>query len=1223
MSIISARTRAVLMGAALSMMVGFPGIAHAEVDISNVPVFLKPGVDPNIMFILDDSGSMFFEVTPDSLAVAPFPYAGFVFPRADNVYGAGDYPQAQVAVATVADTAYAAMIRSSQFNTTYYDPSKTYEPWTRADRTLYPDASPTCARHNPENGGSCPTGSVNAVARNLTVNNSNYHSNQWRNCTALNDANCASDTTTRTFWPATYFVFNGGDEWTLANYERVEIRATTPNYTGHGRQTRTDCANAGATIPSCSYAEEIQNFANWYTYYRSRILASRAGIGKAFARQDRGMRVGYGAINAGSSSVDTVDTTTIVQGVRDFDATGRTSFFNQLYTRPIPRVGTPLRRALDDAGQYFSRADERGPWSSTPGVAGGELYECQQSYTILMTDGYWSGGTANQASTGDARDNVDGTAGPSHSRTLDDGTVLSENYQAVNPFTDGWSNTLADVAMYYWKRDLLPGTPNRVPRTDFNPAFWQHMVTYGVALGVDGSIDPDDAWAALADPASGPTINWPDPFATQDGSGNCTGTTCDARLDDLLHAAVNSRGGFFSASDPITFSDEFGRVLDEITTRVEASATSSAVSSAVLMPGDTYLFTTEFRSTDWSGRVVAYEIDSSGRGDEVWDAEERLEALHASGNRKLFTINSGTNTGTELDYASLSDSQKDALDHHPNGTRDDIGTARVDWLWGDPVAGLRSREPGATGGSGVIGTDPGGRRLLGDIINSSPQYMGNDSLGYEILPGGEGNAYRTFRESTTYTNRRPTLFVGANDGFLHAFDADTGNELFAFMPSELLLPDAGTAHARINTLMAPSYNHRYFVDGTVTVGDAYVDGEWKTILVGTMGAGGRTVFALDVTDPANFDETKILWEYTHPNLGYGVTDPVIARMNNGKWAAVFGNGYNSDSHQASLFIVPLDGSTPVVVNTGQGSLAASNGLAPVWTTDWPANNLSVQTVYAGDLDGRMWRFDVSSTNPNQWDNAGNRRVLFQAKDSGGNNQPITTPPVGNPHQDESDTYWVAFGTGSFFRNQDAELVDPQVQTFYGLKDRNNEVITNRATELVGQTIDDQYNYVEPDTGIGYLLRTVSENEVTVGDKGWYLDLIYAGNANGERVVSAPELVLNTSRDPTKKDRVSFSTLIPDDDICGSGRTGLLMDIDLASGGRVNYEVFDLNEDGVFDSSDVPPGKPAPSGLGFGQGEGMARVGAGPIDIVFDGEGRSLGVAPGGSTSGRQTWRQLR
>jgi len=543
------------------------------------------------------------------------------------------------------------------------------------------------------------------------------------------------------------------------------------------------------------------------------------------------MRVGFGTINAGSSNVDGVNTSKVIRGVRQFEGASRDQFFDLLYDRDIPTAGTPLREALKRAGEYFRRSDNRGPWGNTPGSNDPTPHlTCRSSYTILMTDGYWNGG--NPSGIG----NQDGTNGPVI--TAPDGTTFQ--YTPTNPYQDGHSNTLADVAMSYWKRDLRPDLANEVPVNAANEAFWQHMVTFGVGLGVTGSIDPDDAWQAVQN--SSP-IAWPNPHPYD---------AYAAKIDDLLHAGVNSRGGFFSATNPEEFAKELSDVLARIVARTESSATAAAVSSAVLQ-GDTLLFSAGFRSTDWSGMFRAFKLDDNGKLDGVaWDAEQKLASRNPN-TRRIFTINSDTGSGTTLQFGNLGSDQQLALNHADNNSQDDLGPERVAWLRGDDDAhnSFRSRM-----------SPEGTLRLLGDVINGNPQFMGRRNAGYAYFEGNEGSSYIDFLDSSTFKNRPDVMFVAANDGMLHAFNAEDGlqggSELFAYMPSELLLAEDGRNHAPLSWLMSQDYEHRYFLDGTPAVGDAYFNEQWQTVLVGTMGAGGRTVFALDVTDPENFSANDVL-----------------------------------------------------------------------------------------------------------------------------------------------------------------------------------------------------------------------------------------------------------------------------------------------------------------------------------------------------------------------------
>jgi len=755
--------------------------------------------------------------------------------------------------------------------------------------------------------------------------------------------------------------------------------------------------------------------------------------------------------------------------------------------------------------------------------------------------------------------------------------------------------------MYYWNRDLRPDLENRVPSSELNPAFWQHMVTYGVALGVTGSINPSTAFGAINSSPPG-NITWPDPTSSN-----------SAKIDDLLHAAVNSRGGFFSASDPDTFARELSGVLASIVARATAAGTSAAASSAVLQTSS-LLYNASFRSDDWSGNIEARALNATtGQpGTLTWSAESLLasRAWQATGEPNLRNLVTRTEAGTpvQLAFGNLGPLQRAALAVNPPGAPVTTATAenRVNWLRGREDAGLRTR------------TVEGVARRIGDMIGSDPQYLSKRDYGYSLLPGAEGTSYRTFRNSAAYTSRPDALLVGSNNGFLHAFHARTGQELFAYMPSELLLPRAPASHAQINELMRPDYSHRYFVDGTAALGDAYIGGSWRTMLVGTMGAGGRTVFALDVTNPTSFGTGNVRWEFTHADLGFGVTKPRIVRLADGRWAAVFGNGVNSATHRSRLFVVNLaDGSlihNLALGGDGFGSLADPNGLSPVETTDWPANDLSMANAYAGDLHGNLWRVNFRTTTPTV-------TRLFSAVDtaSPARRQSITSRPRVALKPNDVSSVVVAFGTGSFFKVGDDTVVSPQVQSLYGIFDSATPASTVATRgNLRVQTITSNTEDVTI-AGTTYApgsLRFVSANALAASNRGWVLNL----PAAGERVISEP-----TFPTGSVQDRVRFTTLIPDDDPCRSGRNGFLMDISLLSGGRADGTVFDLTGDGVFNTSDNAGGNPV-SGIGGPTGETLTTIRdpSNNIDNLYSGEGRKIGA--GRNTAGpvgRQSWRQLR
>lgn len=1060
------------------------GSAGATLALSDIPLFLTSAVDPNIIFTLDDSGSMQFEIMPDDRITSS---ARYVYPRTSGIYGGSDYNNYVVGFdggSFDSQNGYTAKLRSSHVNTIYYDPTVRYLPWSNADSSLMDDAPPTCAPHNPRNTGK--------GCRNLTVNNT--QSANW-----LKKESGVTNNTSRTFYPAVYYQYKGsGSVDAYTSYTKIEIKPGNAPFTGGPE--RTDCAAA----PSCTYIEEIQNFANWYTYYRSRILLARAGVGHAFAAQGSNMRVAFGAINKGSSTIDGKSTNVLITGVRQFAGTDRNNFFTQLYDHIVPAAGTPLRKAVQSAGEYLRRTDDKGPWSDTPGQSGGTQPACRQNYHILMTDGFWNG--ANPSGIGN-EDNINGNT---HINHFSDASPATYQYKAELPYKDDYSNTLADVAMYYWKNDLQPDMPNRVPFNAKNPAFWQHMVNFTVGLGVEGTLGD-----SLPGSAGGPTA-WPNPTVTEDGR----------KIDDLRHAAVNSRGEFFSAQDPVTFAKGLGNALTSITAKV--SSTAAVTTNTSRLNTGAQVYQAKFNSADWSGKLLAYDLESDASlGTLQWEASEQLPAPVS---RKIFTHN-GTEglEFTATNFSLLSAGQQDALNKNINGVTDNEGLKRLSWLRGG------KNDESANGG--ILRNRNNG--VLGDIVNSDLLFVRALDFGYEKLPDGIAgkSTYHTYTRSSN-NNRVPTVYSGANDGMLHAFSAETGEELFAYIPS--------TIYSNLSKLTNPSYAHRYYVDGNAYAGDAYIGSAWKTILLGTLGSGGKSVFALNITDPANFSATDVWWELTDADLGFVHGQAKIARLNNGSWAAVIGNGYNSTNGKAYLLIVDLQ--TGALIKKIPTNNTANNGLSTPALID-TNDDKTIDIVYAGDLQGNVWKFDLSDTDPANWKVAGgSSQPLFTAKNADGQVQPITSPVEVGFHKQGG--YMVFFGTGQFIAAGDP--TDYKVQSLYGVWDNGSQMGMTRSI-LQQQTI-------LTETTVPPFERTTSNNAVDwVGKRGWYLDLIQPPSTKqGERSVVMPMLDFG---------RVIFTTLIPSVDPCESGGRNWLVLLDAESGSMMTPAQFDTNNDGKLDSGD--------------------------------------------------------
>ena len=623
---------------------------------------------------------------------------------------------------------------------------------------------------------------------------------------------------------------------------------------------------------------------------------------------------------------------------------------------------------------------------------------------------------------------------------------------------------------------------------------------------------------------------------------------------DQMAAAGGTLNAYF-ANDLTTLNSTFSSIFNNILAASGSAAAVALTSGSVVAGGKIYQG--QFNSADWSGDLVAFNINTTtGLPSTIaWQAATQLNAQNYDTGRNIITYKPSNSLGTqgipfrwpanplipastELDLTQIS-----ALNTTPTGTTDTNGASRLNYVRGQTTQiGVRGRPVS----------------VLGDIVDSAPFYVGAPASNYSDTL--ESAAYSTFR--TTNINRAPMIYVGANDGMLHSFDAGTGNEKLAYVPSSV--------YSNLTQLTSPTYSHRYFVDGSPTVLDGFYSGAWHTVLVSGLAGGGQGFFALDVTNPSTFSETNAAslarWEFTDSNdadLGFSFSQPSIVKLNNGKWAAIFGNGYNntiSDGHvsttgYAVLYIVDLGtGALIRKIDTKYGSTTTPNGLATPTVIDTDGNG-TADIVYAGDLAGNLWKFDISSSNPNSWGvafgSAASPAPLFVAKDSAAspNRQSITAAPDVSVHPSGSAYgYIVLFGTGKYLETTDP--ADTSQQTFYGIQD-NGTAVTGRSA-LVQQTITG--------TSIinGNTYRTLSTNTVNwTGinpDHGWYLDL----PTSAERVVS------DSSTD-TK--RVIFTTVIPSTAACSAGGTGFLMELDLSTGGAFTTPTLDVNGDGVINSAD--------------------------------------------------------
>ena len=816
---------------------------------------------------------------------------------------------------------------------------------------------------------------------------------------------------------------------------------TAPTYTKYPGRV---CAGA-----SCTYAEELANFANWYTFYRTRILMMKTTSTQAFhsIQNPERYRIGFDKINDYAGSTTRVPVAQFVDSGGEV-ANQRTNWWNALTAGTCSTCATPLRASTAKIGRYYA-----GKLDTTTAHPDPIQYSCQQNFTFLVTDGYW-----NEAE----RFAISKVNGSDIANTDNNSTT------APYPFYDGQQasttcptrsdsdtrssasscRTLADVAWYYYSTDLrhvdfsnttnvATGqnvSANNVPATPTDANTAQHMTFFAMGLGVDGTLAfrPDYATAGVGDYAEivAGTRNWP-AVKNLDPTG----------VDDLWHATVNGHGKYFSARNPTSVSAGLIEALNSISART-GSAAAAATSNLEPVAGDNYAYVASYETVDWVGDVQARTINLAtgevsadtncgvtGSGC-TWSAQDLLDLKNWTTRNIYIAPTSGTSGSVprQFTYANLTGTtasgekswfEPNSLSQYPtvflSNPTDITATKLVDYLSGD-----RSLEQ-----NGVVGQPQVWRKrvhVLGDIVDSQPIFIKRPKFSY--LDAG----YSTFKTSGVAATRQSVVYISANDGMLHAFDGDTGTELWSYIPQQTL--------SVMKTLADASYVHRYFLDGHVVVGDVNFgggDSDWHTILVAGMGGGGTGYFALDITDPTS---PKYLWEVNasttgFANLGLTYGNPLISKLPNGEWTVFFTSGYNNADGVGYLYgLNPQTGAikTGFPLSTASGTSASPSNLGKMsaWVTD-PAQNNTALFIYAGDLNGDLWRFDTAPGTALHSSTAVFK--LAHLANGSGQAQPITT----KPEMAEVDSEKVIYvGTGQYLGIPD--LSNTQVQSFYAIRD---------------------------------------------------------------------------------------------------------------------------------------------------------------------------------------------
>lgn len=933
--------------------------------------------------------------------------------------------------------------------------------------------------------------------------------------------------------------------------------------------------------------DQYQNFANWYAYYRNRNLMARTALSRVFGSLGDNVRVAYqnlGNNDAKDWGRKLANGSSIISNLTDVNTTGnsaadnyRTKFFNWVFSVG-GNSGTPARAATQRASAFFQQGEgvksltnpyyQPGIGETVNGVQGMEL-SCRQNFHMLLTDGFWNEGdsdvtTPGKLATASTPFPDDGSTTPATAAPFSYDPSAAETYIYSNNSQNKKDKSLANIAFHYWATDLRTDAamPNRVARyvpdkstnldgtgalasgadpmsnkvIYFNPAndvaTWQHVVQFMIALGIDGELRYPEDYVGLRTK----TMAWPTPAAD-----------APAAIDDMWHAAVNSRGSYFSASDPGALVQYLGEVIANILVR-RGSSTSLSATMSILTQG-TQGYVAGYDSSDWSGFLNKRTLDpdTGVPGDTLWDAGCKLTGNGCrSGNvtvtngrdpstRKIYTYGA---SNSRFEWDSLTTAQQLAL-RATGETIDTNARLRLAWLRGD-----RTQES----------TTPQLRRrssVLGAIINSQPVYISGATGGFpDNFPAGspeaQAKAANKGYSKFVYDNRdrAPTVYVGSNDGMLHAFNAVDGTERWAYVPNMLF------TNGKLLKLTDPTSTQLVSgVDDMPVIQDVFFGGKWRTVLVNSMRMGGRGVFALDITNPA---APEVLWEFTNTSsggapLGYTYSSANIARLNSGKWVALVSSGYfskdpldptSSDANKDSTSLLVLDletGSLIKAIKTPTISGVASFGLSAPALYDSNGDWVDDYSV-AGDLAGNLWRFDLSSSSSADW----KAELMFktyttaptQASPSA---QPISVMPVAMRDQAAGTPIWV-FGTGKYIGAEDRTAsgspsnVGPQA--FYGIRDYGKGSAAIAVGDLTAQTL------TQDNSGV----RSLSKNTIPLASKGWKFSLSPSNKEKGERAVVTAVPFYATNR-------VMLTTLIPNNnDPCSPGRRGAIMIVDAGMGG---------------------------------------------------------------------------
>ncbi len=1094
----------------LSLIVMGAGMGQSQaslLQLSHEPLFINQSVPPAIAVTLDDSGSMYWSYMGSS---------------GSNGTDFTDPLQ----------------------NTLYFNPNIVYSPPLRADGSSFPDSDPNNAK-------------VDGYPNNMndTVNLTNGYVAIRRFIYNRNDDNVRIS-----FVDTQEFNINNVDT-TYQNYH--------PNWTADRAYYSKRRAN-GTYETVYLYGSDLNNFANWYTYYNSRAKLSRVAISRAFQGFGPDFKIAWQELNRN----------TAFNTLNKFELTHKNNFFNWLFKSPTDG-GTPLRSAFKRAGDLFTHD------SSYYSADFDANLSCQQNFHIAISDGGWNSDSGyNSGTDGFLQDeSSNNLPGDTENRY---GNYTGAGEQVIYSKSETGS-TLSDIAFNSWARDLNPNLNNNVktfkkdyknaaggdltfapgedpwedeafvwnPKND--PAYWQHLVTYNVGMGLEASRIVDYAGG---DYTPCPNVSVTDPKEAVYQSlrnGTCGWPNADnvntTKIDDVWHSSINSRGEFFSANDPNELIAALNDVVNSILEK-QARGSTSTVSSGIIT-GESLAFSPSFDSTSWSGNLIARSVELDGTfGDIQWD----LSCLLTGGtcakqlNRKIFTYDPAAQSTVAFD-SSLSGSLRTELTQNASDLISRTGASVndiIDYVRGDQ--GLEQQNSGQFKDRVSV---------LADIIHSSPTLVRGPGEFYSDVLWPEtsdeyqaaliGNGYRDFKLDELH--RKNIVYIGSNSGMLHAIDADTGFEYWAYMPYK--------AFQNIHRLPDVQASHHSYVDNTAVTRDVFINGRWRTILIGGMRYGGQSYYALDVTNPGSAQPT-VLWEFSDeddPDMGYSYGKADIVRVSStGEWVALIPNGYNNSQQDfadgsdprniisatgnAVMYVVRIaDGNLRAKIDTNTGSPTTPNGLSSPIGVDSEfhiggSNNkvnskidLGIDVAYAGDIYGNLWKFDLTDTDPSAWD----AEKLVEADTI--MHRPITVKPrvvaVRDAYQSAENDVIVMYGTGKYIELPDRDTDLPAEQYLVGVIDGINRTRPTSLSVTSGSFVEQFFSGAN-----GF--RHLTNNVVDLADSnvyGWKVEL----PEDGERITSDLSLFGDQIL-------IAASTVTAGVDPCEPGGESWLMALNPMTGG---------------------------------------------------------------------------